>query len=241
MKSFWIALSFLTIFPAPKRYTAGLEGLGRAAAWFPLMGALIGGLVALAHFGLEKFLPPLLSAAASVVIWVCLTGGLHLDGLADCCDGLLNASSPERRLEIMKDPHVGTFGVVGLILTITLKISALFALPAHVSWIAVPLAASVARWLLLWLAHQPMARADGMGAAFKRGIRPVEAVIAASIPLGLGIMSGGRGLIAIIVAGLIGVGIVRLARVRLGGMTGDVFGLIVEMAELAALLVFAIQ
>src|SRR3972149_12177437 len=108
MNSFWTALGFLTILPTPKSVSIKQGEFGNSATWFPFVGLLIGTLVALAYFGFHFVLPSLLSSALCVALWVWLTGGLHLDGLADCCDGLLNASTPERRLEIMKDPHVGT-------------------------------------------------------------------------------------------------------------------------------------
>jgi adenosylcobinamide-GDP ribazoletransferase len=241
MKRFWMALGFLTIFPAPGRVEINVHELGKASAWFPFIGALLGGIVALAHQGFMMIFPTLLSAVLTVTIWVFLTGTLHLDGLADSFDGLLNASSPERRLEIMQDPHIGAFGVVGLSLMISLKFAAISAVPVSKLWYALPLAASFARWLLLLAARQPMARESGMGAAFKQSLQPMDAWTAAIVPVGLGILAGIRGIIAILFAILATIGIARLARARLGGLTGDVFGLIVEVAEVTVLLVFAFQ
>jgi adenosylcobinamide-GDP ribazoletransferase len=136
MKYFWTALAFLTIFPTPKKYSAGIENLGESAIWFPVVGLLIGGLTALAFSGFQLFLPTFLGSALTVWVWIVLTGGLHLDGLADCCDGMLNASSAERRLEIMKDPRIGTFGAIGLVFVILLKVAAVDALEINLAWIA---------------------------------------------------------------------------------------------------------
>lgn len=238
MKRFLTALGFLTTIPGPFHASLGIEELGRAAVWFPLVGALIGGLVTLIQIGLVRLFSLQISAVLSIAAWIYLTGGLHLDGLADSYDGLINSSAPERRLEIMKDPRLGTFGAVGLILTIILKISALTSLPINFNWLVIPLAASTARWLLLWAAYQPTARPDGIGAIFKQGIKNMDVVMAAVIPLGLMILCGWRGLIALLLGCLCALSIFRLARVQLGGMTGDVLGFMVETVEAVILLVF---
>ena len=237
MKRFFTALGFLTTIPSPYHGPSGIEELGKAAVWFPLVGALIGELVALIYLGLARFFPITVSAVVSVGAWVYLTGGLHLDGLADSFDGLLNSSSSERRLEIMKDPRLGTFGALGLILVVIFKISVLTALPVYFTLLAMPLAASTARWLLLWAARQSTARPGGLGAAFKPELSWIEILISAVIPLGLAVLCGWRGLAALFIGCVCAAGIIRLARIRLGGLTGDVFGLIVESVEAVILLV----
>ncbi len=238
MKRFFTALGFLTTIPSPYHDPSGIEELGKAAVWFPLVGALIGELVALIYLGLSRFFPITVSAVVSVAAWVYLTGGLHLDGLADSLDGLLNSSSPERRLEIMKDPRLGAFGALGLILVIIFKISILTALPVYFTLVAIPLAASTARGLLLWGARQPMARPGGLGAAFRPELGWMGWMISAVVPLGLGVLCGWRGLAALIIGCVCAAAIIRLARIRLGGLTGDVFGLIVESVEAVILLAF---
>jgi adenosylcobinamide-GDP ribazoletransferase len=211
--------------------------LGKAAVWFPLVGALIGELVALIYLGFARFFPITVSAVVSVAAWVYLTGGLHLDGLADSFDGLLNSSSSERRLEIMKDPRLGAFGALGLILVIIFKISILAALPTYFALLALPLAASTARWLLLWAACQPAARPGGLGASFQPELGWLGWIISAVIPLGLAVLCGWRGFGALAIGCVCAAAIIRLARIRLGGLTGDVFGLIVESVEVVILLV----
>jgi adenosylcobinamide-GDP ribazoletransferase len=237
MKRFFSALGFLTTIPSPYHDSSGIEELGKAAVWFPLVGALIGELVALVYLGLARFFPITVNAVVSVGAWVYLTGGLHLDGLADSFDGLLNSSSSERRLEIMKDPRLGTFGALGLILVVIFKISVLTVLPVYFTLLAIPLAASTARWLLLWAARQPTARPGGLGAAFQPDLGWMGWVISAGIPLGLAVLCGWRGFVALFVGWVCAAAIIRLARLRLGGLTGDVYGLIVESVEAVVLLV----
>ncbi len=241
MKRFWTALGFLTVIPVPEHGMLGVGELGTTAIWFSLIGAILGGLVALVHISLLRLFPPLVSACLSVAAWICLTGGLHLDGLADSYDGLLSSTSSERRLEIMKDPRLGTFGVVGLIFTILLKIVAMASLSVSLTITVIPLAASLARWFLLWVACQPMARAEGLGVTFQKGIKTIPMIVSAMIPLGLTVLAGGRGVLAMILGSLVTFAIIHLARRRLGGLTGDILGLTVETVELVVLLVFVAQ
>ncbi len=264
MKQLKLALSFLTVIPMRITWALQPGDLGRAAAWFPLVGLLIGALLAAAWWGFMYLFPSLLTAVLVVALWAGLTGGLHLDGLADCCDGLLAAVAPERRLEIMKDPRLGTFGGAGLILHLLIKISAVAVLPASAALFAAThsttgralsasfvtvfvtvlpllLAPALARWLILLVARQPMARSGGLGADFVTGLTWRAFLFAVLVPLGLVIAGGLRGLLAAAAAHLAVWGVVRLARARLGGVTGDVLGMTVELSEAVVLLVFAAQ
>jgi adenosylcobinamide-GDP ribazoletransferase len=241
MDSFYLALGFLTAIPV--RTNAPQPGdLGRAAIWFPLVGVLIGAVLAAANYLLTFLFQPLIVSALIVALWAALTGGLHLDGLSDCCDGLLATALPERRLDIMRDPRLGSFGVIGLTLFLILKVLALTfatldAPLTHVLLLA--FTPALARWLILPVALQPQARSGGMGADFALGLSPLILGLAAIVPLGLILLGGWRFAIAAVIANLIMFGVIALARSRLGGVTGDVFGLTVELGELAVLLVFA--
>jgi len=232
-----LAFSFLTVLPMPVvDYQPGL--LGRAGRWFPVVGLVIGLLLTVAHGLLRHVFPPLLTAALVTTLWAALTGGLHLDGLADCCDGLLAATGRERRLEIMRDPRTGAFAVIGLVLFLLLKVTALATLSAAPP--ALLLAPTWARWLLLWVARQPGARASGLGADFAAGLQSRALLWATLLPLTLlFIVPTVRSLIAVALAGGLTWLVIRVAQARLGGVTGDVYGLGIEVSELAALLVYA--
>jgi adenosylcobinamide-GDP ribazoletransferase len=232
---FWGAVTFLTIFPAPRGVALSGE-IGRAALWFPLVGLLIGLVLWGVHWGARQLFDPWLAGVLVTTAWVVITGALHLDGLADCCDGLLAPVSRERRLEILRDPRVGSFGAVGVVLVLLLKAAAASA----VNPVALLLAPAWARWLLLLAARQPQARPDGMGAAFAVWLTPTIVVIAAIAPVVLAIaITPLRSLPAMVVALAVCWGVLALAKARLGGVTGDVYGLVVELAEVAVLLVFA--
>jgi adenosylcobinamide-GDP ribazoletransferase len=223
----------------PVRTPAPQPGdLGRAGGWFPIVGLILGAILAGAHYALNQLFSPLLSAALVVALWALLTGGLHLDGLSDCGDGLLAAVSPERRLEIMRDPRLGTFGGAALMLHLLLKTFAIASLPVP-SIVVFLLAPAIARWSILIVAAQPSARPGGMGEAFKPGLNRGVYLSAAVVPIALIVLGGWRAIIAAVVVHVAAWGIIRLTRSRLGGVTGDVFGLTVEVSELIVLLVFA--
>lgn len=235
----WLAATFLTTLPAP-RFTPPATGLGPAGRWFPLVGLLIGVILWGVAAAASQVFAPLLTAALVMTAWVALTGALHLDGLADCCDGLLPPVARERRPVIMADPRLGAFGGAGLLLTLLLKVAALTSL-VMAAPVALILAPVWARLLLLLAARAPLARAEGMAAAFAAGITPRTLAWAALLPLLLLPWGGAQGLLAATAGLLVTWGAVRLAQARLGGITGDVLGLVVEAGEVTMLLVFAAQ
>lgn len=237
MKHFFIAFNLMTTLPLPasKDWQAGDSG--RASVWYPFVGLVIGGLTWLTWMGTTRIFPAPVAGSLTLILWVMLTGGLHLDGLADCCDGLLASTTVERRLEIMKDPRLGTFGGIGLVLTLLLKAAALSSLTPQ-SALGILLAASLARWCILPAGLLPLARPSGMGADFNAGFRNWFIAAGAIIPLALSIALGARGFVSL-AAGLIAAALaLRLAKSRINGVTGDVFGMTVEVVEVVSLLVF---
>ena len=118
------ALGFLTILPCP-RLESTPEDLGRSSGWFPLAGALLGGLLAAAHAGLALLLFPPAAASLTVVLWAFLTRGLHLDGLADTADGLAASYDRQRALDVMRRGDTGPAGAATLVLVLLLQAAAL--------------------------------------------------------------------------------------------------------------------
>lgn len=250
MRSLFLAVGFLTVLPVRVR-DATMREVGRAAMWFPFVGFFMGLTLGVVHLVFLQFFAPLLAATLTVVLWIAFTGGLHLDGLADCCDGLFVSALPERRLEIMRDPRVGSFGVIGLVLIIALKIFAISStdfrsfrgvsdfgsLPVFV------LALTISRWLILIVALQPHARANGMGVEFARGITRQTIIVAAIVPALLLFASfiSWQMMVSIIAAHAVTFLVIRFARARIGGITGDVIGLAVEVSEAIMLITFAVN
>lgn len=239
LRNLRIAFGLLTTLPfrLPEDWSAGDSG--RAAVWYPLVGVAIGVLTWLAWKGATFLFPSLVTGVITLAAWVLLTGGLHLDGLADCCDGLFASVSRERRLEIMKDPHVGTFGTIGLILILFLKAAVLASLMS-VSSFGILLAATLARWCILPAALLPLARSSGMAADFKSGLRQSSIILSAIIPLALMVLLGLRGIFSTLVGVVTAALMLWFAKSRIGGVTGDVFGMIVEAVETTVLLTFLI-
>ena len=128
-------MAFLTWFPAwfpgARLRQKSQRDISNSRAWFPLVGLLIGILLVLVQLGASLLLPVFLTAAVLLFVLSAVTRALHLDGLMDVCDGIFGGHTPERRLEIMKDPHVGAFGVVGLVLILLLKFGALVSLSSN--------------------------------------------------------------------------------------------------------------
>jgi adenosylcobinamide-GDP ribazoletransferase len=237
VKSLVLALRYLTIAPIPAGAHVEPTTLGRAAAWFPLIGLGLGLVVAAGERLADLLFPPLLAALLTVTLWKLLTGGLHLDGLADCLDGLVGRD-PADRLRIMRDSRIGAFGAVGLILFLLLEVAAVAEAPTEARWrslIAAPAVARAMPPLVAWIF--PPATATGQGAMFRSGLTRARALVA--FTLGCLIPVAALGVAGIVVSALVAVAAVALgwfATRRLGGVTGDVLGAVVEVAELMALL-----
>ena len=126
--AFLAALQFLTIVPPLIRRPFTAVELGRSVGWFPLVGLLLGGVLAGTDRVLGLVFPPAVSAALLLAVWVLLTGGLHLDGFLDSCDGLFGGRTPEARLRIMRDERVGAYAVIGGVLLLLMKYACLTSL-----------------------------------------------------------------------------------------------------------------
>ncbi len=236
------ALRYLTIVPIPaalgrSHAPHALANFGQAASWFPVVGLGLGLFLALVQWTAAHVFPPLLTGLLTIAAWKVLTGGLHLDGLADCLDGLAGRDA-ERRLAIMRDSRIGSFAAVGLVLVLLLDVAALSEIPEDWRWRVLVVAPTVARATPLVLARVfPPARLDGQGAVFQASVgraAPVLGVALASLAsvamLGwAGAVATASGILAALVVGAVLTG-------RLGGITGDVLGAAVEIAELTVLL-----
>jgi adenosylcobinamide-GDP ribazoletransferase len=233
-----LAVRYLTVVPlgrgTPHR---GIGALGRAAPWFPVVGLGLGAVLALTEQVTHRIFPSLLAALLTVTAWKLLTGGLHLDGLADCLDGLVGVDA-EQRLRIMSDSRIGAFGAVGLILFLLLELVALSELGPSLRWRTLVAAPVVGRATPALLACCFVAaRGQGQGASFGAGVQPRAVPLAfglAAVVTGLAL--GLVGLVALLVAGLVSLTLGWFFSRRLGGITGDVLGAGVEVAELVVVL-----
>ncbi|MFV1964757.1 MAG: adenosylcobinamide-GDP ribazoletransferase [Pirellulaceae bacterium] len=242
MKGLLATVRFLTILPVPGGYGAEQTDLARGVPYFPVVGMLLGALAALLAWAASLVAPPMVVSAAIVVLLLGFSGGLHLDGLCDTADGLLSARPRERALEIMKDSHVGSMGVMAVVCVLLMKFASLASLPPECLWPAaflMPLAGRCA--MVMHMALLPYVRSSGLGSVFytnRRYLAAIESVVLLLAACWLMFDSGGW-----IVAGVSIAVVVCLAvyfRCRIGGATGDTFGAACEIVEIMPALTMAL-
>jgi len=234
LKGLLAALSFLTILPlGPK---GPWPGLGPALPHFPLAGLAIGLFLLLADLGLSGLLGTYGRAAFLVALWAALTGGLHLEGLADAADGLLGSRPARERLEIMRDPAVGAFGAAAVGLGLLLKFGLLADLPGQPPRPALVVTPMAARYGVLGpISLFPYARPQGLGYGLRKPAARAFGLVTLPVLAAGYLLAGPPALMATALALGAGLGLGLFARRRLGGLTGDVYGAIIELGEVFAL------
>jgi adenosylcobinamide-GDP ribazoletransferase len=237
LRHLWLAAVLLTRLPMPHLPASAFEQAPRAVWAYPVIGAGIGAVGALmGMLALGVGLPLFAAAALALVAMTAMTGAMHEDGLADVFDGFWGGITSQRRLEIMRDSQIGTYGVLALVLVCALKISALAVLletAPEALIAAAALSRSVMPALMHKLAH---ARKDGLSHSVGRPAGDVTL-----IGLGLGALLallclGPVGLVALLLAGAFGAACATVARRKIGGQTGDVLGATQQLCEAALLL-----
>ena len=241
MRLYLIAMQFLTIIPLPFDTRCQKEDLGRATAFFPLVGLTIGCLLVGLNWLIDPWLNRPLTAALLIAALAAITGALHLDGLADVCDGLAARGSRERFLAIMKDSNVGAVGAVGLVLGLLLKWQALLAVPAEIAWPALLLFPTLGRCAqVLALGGAKHARQDGLGATIIQGMATRNLLVALGISIAASLLLlPVKGMIALIAVFAVTLMVKGYFQNRLGGLTGDIVGCISEIAEITVLIVLS--
>lgn len=240
MKKFFSAVSFLTVFPAPDKYELEPGDLSESVYHFMLVGGAIGGALALIDGTLLSFLPAWVSAAILVILMSAVSGGLHMDGLADSADALLSGVEKERALEIMKDSACGPMGALVILSVFTLKVVSIASILADARWIALlaaPLAGRCA--MVAALSVMPYIRkSDGLGTAFDPGQNPAGAKWAALVLLGVCLLTFGFAGFWV-AAGAAGAAVLFMiyCNKKLDGMTGDTYGALCEITEAASLVI----
>ncbi|SPF53036.1 Cobalamin synthase [Candidatus Desulfosporosinus infrequens] len=238
MRGFLIALTFLTRLPLPTpRVEVTSEEFAKSYRYYPLVGLVLGLLLWLLAKALTLYFPPLVLGALLLVAELILTGGLHLDGFMDSMDGLLSARSPERILEIMKDSRIGAHACMALVGLLLLKFTLLASLnPTQFPILLVmPM---LSRWVFqIGVIGFPYARPQGLGQGIHETTRWIPFLLTGGAVLGISyILTGYAGLITfgacILTVTILSSRISSL----LGGLTGDVYGAIIELSEVVCLL-----
>ncbi len=244
MKPFFAALQFLTIIPVSGKLAGGADELKRSVPYFPLVGLLIG----LAAAGVDRVvfmhLPPLPATVLIVMFLVGVSGGLHLDGLADTADGFLSARPREKTLEIMRDSRTGVMGTIAVVFIILFRVAVLEPIAFDQRWkvvLLMPFAGRIA--VVLMMAFLPYVRtAGGIATLFQEKRSPLHALWAVFFFFPAWWWVGGwvgfaLGLLPFVAAALFAAYCLR----KVGGFTGDTLGAVCELTEVVPPLVVVVM
>lgn len=238
------AIRFISIIPIPGSaqlfYTdESNPQLFFGSVYFPVVGLLLSVILYLLTTVMGPYVPSFALAAILVVGLVILTGGLHLDGLMDTCDGLLGGSDRESKLAIMRDSRVGSFGVLGGACILLLKFAFFASLNLHQLSLAFFIVLPVSRWAMILAAYWfPNVRSNGLGATFRRSVTGGSVVLAGLIALLAAAIAGHlAGIILWLGGGVFALGIGALITRAVGGLSGDSYGAVAECTEVLLFLV----
>ena len=266
MKDFFWALNFLTTIPAGKRWCEREPKVGNVVFWFPIIGLLIGFMLTFVYIPATRFFPHMVADAIILIIYIVVTGGFHLDGFADTCDGIFGGNTREKRLDIMRDSRTGSYGALCLICTVGLKYICLISIDpeaiAGLSFISdsksikglnpvylyacekgkvLLFMCAVGRWSqVLGAALSSYARDEGgTGKIIVENVKMRHALLSLLIPgILIFIFCGIKGIFILFIVFIVVVFYVSYIKKKIGGMTGDTLGALNEISELTVLLFF---
>ncbi len=240
------ALSFLTIIRLPRRREASPEELGRSLVYFPLVGVVIGLILAGLSWLLGLILPLAVVSGLLLVFLVIISGALHIDGFADTCDGIAGHKTVEERWRVMHDSRSGAFGVVGVLLLLLVKYVSLSSVPESLMMATLVIMPVVSRWAMVYtIFAYPYARPTGLGKAFKEGATwqrfAIATVIALAVATGLARLAGTgwaylAGLAIMLGTWVMVIALAAYLKRKFSGLTGDTYGAINEVAEVCVLI-----
>lgn len=236
LNSLRMAFGFLTIFPIPQKAEWSDVDFGWSAMFYPLTGAVIGCLSGLVFRLLSSCIVKPIAAMLTLIVWILFSGGLHWDGLADCFDGFGCSATPGKRLEIMKDSRLGTYGALGIFCSLILKWQCIACFPESRAMLFFALIGAAARWAMLFLTMMPLANPNGMAAMLKKHCPCRITLYALPVPLLLAAFYRPSGFLYLLISlALIGC-LSLLAKKKISGVNGDVLGFSIELAEIILLL-----
>jgi adenosylcobinamide-GDP ribazoletransferase len=243
MRSFFAALQFLTVFPLPASWSGGEKNLGQSIFYFPIVGLMLGTIIAGFDYGLGRLLPVLPASVFVVIALSMVSGGLHLDGLADTADGFLSSRPREQILKIMKDSRTGPMGVTAIVCVLALKIALLSAITGNLRWrmiLLMPLAGRCA--LITVMTILPYARPEGgLGSVFLKHRSPLHPLWALMLLVSAGWLTASwMGLVSGVASFAIILLLAAYTYHKIHGLTGDTLGATCEIVEIIPALVAAI-
>ena len=238
---FLAALQFLTAIPLPGRREFGLEELGRSTGYFPVVGLIIGLILAGLNWLLGLVLPSAVVSALLLVSLAVITGLMHLDGFVDTCDGIAGHKTVEDRWRVMHDSRAGAFGIVGVVLLLLVKYVSLNSIPASLMMVTLIFMPVVSRWAMVYAIFvYAYARPSGLGKAFKQGTGWKGFVLATLITVAVAValipLFQLAGLLLIVSVWMITVVMATYLKRKFFGLTGDTYGAVNEVAEVSVLI-----
>jgi adenosylcobinamide-GDP ribazoletransferase len=228
MRNFVSALQFITILPLGK---AQVFDPPKMVPYFPLVGILLGLLVAGFDMVVTKFWAPPVAALLDVILLAVLTGAFHLDGLGDAADGLLSFRSRDEALEIMKDSRIGTMGLIAILFGLALKWSGIAGLDFHRSILLIIIPAYARAGILFGTRFLPYGRSNGTGRPFFDQKLALKHFWGLVLPVGLSLILGLKAMWLNLAFAIITAAILLFYKKRLGGITGDMLGAMTEVTE----------
>ena len=237
IKAFILAIQFLTRIPINIPIDFNKENLRKSILFFPLVGAILGGLSGIIYY-LFTFINIELAALATVIGMIVLTGGLHLDGLADTFDGFMSNTEREKTLEIMKDSRVGAFGVIALILNILTKYVLISNITSNVPIILILSLGNSRLVLGHKMSYKKIARPGGLGDMFHTSNPKKYFIMSGIIYIAILSLINTIYLIPLLGTMIMSEIITLITYKKIDGFTGDVFGATIEIGEIVSLIIF---
>ena len=237
MKSLRLAAMFLTRVPLPS-IQGRVPPVAAAVPWFPTVGLAIGACTGAAYLGARELFGVAVAAGLAVAIGAAITGAFHIDGLGDTADAFGGGTTKDRRLEIMKDSRLGTYGVTAVVLAIVLQVAALSSLDAAQGFAGLLVAHSLGRSAALWvMVGMSPARRDGLGVDYLDDLPIGRTLIGSAVGVAASLVAFGPwGGLMVAAVSIGAMAVAALSQRKIGGVSGDVLGAAEQVAEVAVLL-----
>ena len=237
IKSFILSLQFLTRIPINIAIEFNKANLRRSTLFFPLVGVILGGISGIVYY-LFSFMNGEIAALVTVISMIILTGGLHLDGLADTFDGFMSNTDKKRTLEIMQDSRVGAFGAIALILNILTKYVLISNITSNIPTILILSLGNSRLVLGHKMGYKKIARPGGLGDMFNKSNPKKYVIISGVIYTFILALINPLYLIPLLGTIIMGEIMTLITYKKIDGFTGDVYGATIEMGEIVSLIIF---
>jgi len=233
MRAFLFSLQFLTVIPLKLARPPEVRDYAKAVFFFPVVGLLLAGMLISANLVLTIVYPPLLASLFLVILLTVLTGGLHLDGLADTFDALNSGKEQEAMLAVMRDSSTGVMGVLSIVSVFMTKVFLLTFIPRNIKSFAIAGMLVTSRWsMTVVLRFFKYARQQGKAREFVQNMSTPVLIAASCFAAIVSAASFGiRGIALLVVSGVVAFGFAHFAATKIGGITGDVLGAVNEISE----------